>query len=347
MKRALLLSIFIIPVMLAVTGQREQSRHDARHLRVAFYNVENLFDTIDNPLTNDADFLPDGRIPWTTERYERKLDRMAEVINALGTSKPAAVIGLCEVENKAVLEDLVSSPRILHARYHIIHRESPDERGIDNALLYDPAQFQPLHTATFPVLFPFSPEDKTRDILYVKGIHPKNKKDTLHVFVNHWPSRSEGREISEPKRLRAAEVLKSATDSLFRINGQCLIILLGDFNDEPSDRSLSETLQALPATVENRKSQQLYNLMYPAYLRGEGTIYWKDWDMFDMVILSGNFWNKPKGIRFSGTEGEIFTRDWLMYQGNDGELRPNRTAAREYYGGYSDHLPVFVDLILK
>lgn len=342
----ILYSALLVLIVQLAFGQANQNKPAGKTFRIAFYNVENLYDTLDDPLTNDADFLPGARISWTSERYEFKLSRLADVIHALSQLQPVAVMGLCEIENKMVLEDLVRSPRIIPYRFQVIHRDSPDERGIDNAVLYDAEQFQPLNVRSIPVTFPFQPEDRTRNILYVKGLNRKIKNDTLHIFVNHWPSRSGGKEISEPKRIRAAETLKALTDSIFRRNPGALIVIMGDLNDEPNDKSLTEGLKAMPP-VEKPASKELYNLMDPLYRQGKGTIYYKDWDLFDQLIISGSFWNKEKGIIFYGREGSIFDPEWLMFKTHEGILRPNRTAAKEYYGGYSDHLPVYIDLILR
>ena len=342
-------TIFTIILALIVQlslGQTDQKGPAGKTFRIAFYNVENLFDTIDDPAVNDADFLPGARIPWTTERYEIKLSNMANVIQALSYPQTLAVMGLCEVENKMVLDELVRSPQLIPLRYQVIHSESPDERGIDNAMLYDAAQFRPLAVTSIPVTLNTAPEDRTRDILYVKGINPKVKNDTLHIFINHWPSRSEGKEISEPKRLSAAETLKARTDSLLNRNPAALIVIMGDFNDEPSDKSLTEGLKALPPSAV-AVNKELYNMMYPLYQQGKGTLYYKDWDLFDQVIISGNFRNKQKGLLFTGTEGKIFDAEWLMFKNAEGIARPNRTAAKDYYGGYSDHLPVYLDLLIK
>jgi len=314
--------------------------------RIAFYNVENLFDTIDDPEIDDADFLPGARIPWTSERYEVKLDRLSQVLGDLSKPKPAALIGLCEVENKAVLNDLLKSPSIVTYQYRFVHRESPDERGIDNALVYDPFQFQPVFVRNIFVDLQADPEDLTRDILYVKGFCKRSKGDTLHVFVNHWPSRSEGQEASEPKRLRAAEVLKKVTDSIMAANPQEIIVIMGDLNDEPSNKSVAKVLKALPP-AENPETNKLYNLMEPLYREGKGTLYYKNWDLFDQIIISGNAWNKKKGLAYSGKQGNIFSPEYLLFTNKEGVSRPNRTAAKDYYGGYSDHLPVFVDLIIR
>jgi len=317
--------------------------NEGKFFRIAFYNVENLYDTIDDPMTDDQDFLPGSRIPWTAERYETKLDHLAKVIADLSESQPVAVFGLCEIENRKVLDDLVSSPAILPFGYKIIHADSPDERGIDNAMLYDEGQFQPLAVQHVAVDLP---GDKTRNILYVKGISRKTKGDTLHLFVNHWPSRSEGQEVSEPKRIRAAEVLKSKVDSVFAGNQRALIVIMGDLNDEPADKSVGGVLQAI-APADKPAAGVLYNLMIPLHREGKGTLYYKDWDLFDQIIISGGFWLKQKGLRYSGSSGNIFSPDYLLFTNKEGLSRPNRTAAKDYYGGYSDHLPVYIDLLIK
>lgn len=341
---------YIMLVMLVSSGlmascQTKSQKNNGQSYRIAFYNVENLFDTIDDPLKDDAEFLPTGRIAWTSERYQVKLDRLSQVIAALAEDKPAAVIGLCEVENHRVLEELVASPSIVKYNYQIIHRESSDERGIDNALLYDANQFQVIATRVIPVDL-VALGDKTRDILYVKGVVSKSRTDTLHIFVNHWPSRSEGKEISEPKRLVAARTLKNATDSLIRPGSSPKILIIGDFNDEPSDKSLAEGLQAGEPNG-SQEAGKLYNLGYKPFKEGKGTLYYKDWDVFDQIIVNGELLNTQKGLYFPGREESIFAPDWLLFKSQDGNNRPNRTAAKEYYGGYSDHLPVYLDLILN
>ncbi len=340
-----LISFFVFLMLIGSASCAQESRNKSKNdrFRIAFYNVENLFDTVDDPLKNDQDFLPSGRIPWTEARYETKLDRLSEVIAAMSGTGPVAVMGLCEVENQAVVEELVRSPRIAKYNYQVIHRESPDERGIDNALIYDAGQFNPISVRTLPVDLSSVNGDLTRDILYVKGVPVKSRKDTLHIFVNHWPSRSEGREISEPKRMLAAQTLKYTTDSLIDLNVMPLIVIIGDFNDEPADKSLREMLNAEPVD-DDIASGKLYNLMFPAYERGEGTLYWKDWDVFDQVIVNGKVRENQKGLHYPAVEADIFNEDFLLFEANDGTKRPSRTAAKEYYGGYSDHLPVYIDL---
>jgi hypothetical protein len=310
--------------------------------RIAFYNVENLFDTIDDPMKDDASFLPSAQVAWTSERYWNKIDRIAEVIAGLSSPEVPALFGLAEIENDVVLTNLIHSDKISNFNYQIIHFESPDERGIDNALIYRPDKFRPLFQSAFPVdLSAF--EDHTRDILYVKGIPLNSTKDTLHIFINHWPSRSEGKEQSEPKRIGAGKKLKSLTDSLLSINLATIIFVMGDFNDEPADTSVIDVLNARPLSDPIRPDQ-LYNLMYESYLAGKGTLYWKDWDLFDQIIVSGYLLSKRNGMVLYSREGQIFSPEWLMFKDKEGNLKPNRTAGKEYYGGYSDHLPVYIDL---
>lgn len=338
-----LLTFFNCAVM---TGQDKSEKSNRLIFRAAFYNVENLFDTIDDPQKDDAEFLPGSRIAWNSQRYYTKIDHLSEVIAALGGDQPAAIIGLCEVENELVTGDLIHSSKLLPFGYSAIQFNSPDERGIENVLIYDEDQFRPVFFRPIRVDISSFNSDQTRDILYVKGYCPKAKKDTLHIFINHWPSRSEGKEVSEPKRMVAAQTLKHVTDSLMTLPSHPLILIMGDLNDEPSDKSISEGLGAL-APTGGFDPAKLYNLGYPPYQQGKGTLYYKDWDLFDQMIVNGAFLLNTKGLTIIEPEENIFSPDWLLYKSNDGTSRPNRTAAKDYYGGYSDHLPVYLDMIIR
>ncbi len=347
MKFSLKLKILLVSLLLLSLQGFSQEKTKAQKqpvFRIMFYNVENLFDTIDDPLTNDADFLPDSRIAWNTERYDLKLAHTGKVIAAVGDGNYPAIVGMAEVENRRVLEDLLKTNELSASKYEIIQKDSPDERGIDCAMLYRKGFFKPTSIRTIPVIFPFAKDDHTRDILYVKGKTKLSKKETLHIFVNHWPSRYGGQATSNPLRLFTAQLLKNVTDSILSVNPDARIIIMGDLNDEPGDQSVRSGLHALP--VEGKiKPYSLYNLMYKEYEDGEGTLYYKDWDMFDQFIVSSALLNASKGIEVSKNKGNIFNPEWLMFKSKDGTLRPNRTAAKDYYGGYSDHLPVYIDLI--
>ena len=194
------------------------------------------------------------------------------------------------------------------------------------------------------VNFPFDSTLKTRDILYVEGKTSDN--ETMHLFVNHWTSRWGGREETNPKRAAIAKLLAHTVAAILEKDPQANIILMGDFNDEPADKSMSQYLKAEPVP-EIPEPEKLYNLMYADYLDGQGTIYWKDWDMFDMFIVSGNLLLKEKGMVLTQNKGHIFGPRWVMYETDKGILRPSRTASRNYYGGYSDHLPVYIMLYKK
>ncbi len=332
--------LFIVILVVIASCGREPA-----HMGFAFYNVENLFDTIDDPRINDNSYLPDSKIPWNTKRYNTKLNHLAEVMSNTDTTSGYPVLfGLCEIENIHVLKDLVNHPKLKNAEYQIVHHDSPDERGIDVALLYQEKYFTPVKYSFLTLHFPFSPDSKTRDILYTKGILAK--KDTLHVFINHWTSRWGGREETDPKRKFTGEFLKSVTDSILRLNPAANILIAGDLNDNPTDPSVAEKLGALPVTTKIIR-QELYNLSLAGYAKGDGTLYYKSWDMFDQIIVSGNLLFKNNIVHVSSPEQRIIKYDWMLYQPENGPARPNRTASGKYFGGYSDHLPVFIDLEVK
>lgn len=311
--------------------------------RVMFYNVENFFDCKRDSSVNDADFTPDGAYHWTWKRFETKKNNIAKAIAAAGGLHGAALVGLCEIENREVLSSLVYGSPLKGAGYRIIHYDSPDSRGIDTALLYDPAVFSPLSSS--PIRVSFSGEDAgqtTRDILYVKGM--LGSKDTLHVFVCHAPSRRGGELASRHKRLRFASVLKTVCDSIMQSVPDAKIMVMGDFNDFPSSTSLSDVLGAETSwqKVENGK---LYNMMAVLEKDGRGSYkYQGEWNMLDQIIVSCPLLDGA-GLRINGGT-QIFSAPFLLecdsrYFGD----KPRRTyLGPRYLGGFSDHLPVYVDL---
>lgn len=311
---------------------------DSKTFSAVFYNVENLYDTQNDPLTNDDEFTPQGRISWTEERFEKKLDNISKVIGDVLAPAFPDVVGLAEIENKYVLDELVKSNKIKSVGYNIVHYDSPDERGIDVALLYNPQSFTLIKSEPLKVVLPDN--DKTRDILYVKG--KLTSGDIMHIFINHWPSRREGTELSDSKRMVAAKVLKLKVDELLKLDKNANILIMGDFNDEPADNSIVKGIGAYKAEPVF-KPTVLYNLLYSKFLKGEGSLYYKDWDLFDQIIVSGNLLSRNKGLRTSASESGIFKADYLLfYDKKAAESKPNRTMGNKYFGGYSDHLPVFV-----
>ena len=206
--------------------------------RLAFYNVENLFDTIDSPNTLDSEYMPNSSLKWNTQRYFAKEKNIARVVEAMNFP---TIMGMAEVENRRVIEDLIAQPALESKNYGIAHFESPDERGIDVAMIYRKSEFDVKKQKTHTIKFPNS-DDKTRDILEVSGILRGGIE--LTVFVNHFPSRRGGAEESEPKRVYVASVLRKAVDSVFQKNPNAHIVIMGDFNDEPNNNSLTKTLGA-------------------------------------------------------------------------------------------------------
>lgn len=338
------LSVFILALLVTFISVEPTAAQDEKV--IAFYNLENLFDIYDDPAIDDQRYLPNSDLGWTIDKYVVKLDHLARVISSVDEDGYPAIVGVCEVENRKVLDDLVDRPTLKKAKYQVIHFNSPDERGIDNALLYAKKEFIPVSSRALPVILQNTEDPNTRDILYVKGVFKEAKRDTLHLFVNHWPSRWGGQEKTDHLRQQAAAILKTAVDSILAISGQAHIILMGDFNDEPENESLKNVLQAKRLDKPYDPSS-LYNLMYPMLDEGKGTLWYRDWDVFDQMIVTGSMLTDNGSISVKDNIGHAFGPEWLMFKDNDGNLRPNRTAAREYYGGFSDHLLVYIRLIVS
>lgn len=315
--------------------------------RVMTYNVENLFDTFDDTLKNDEDFLPWGMNKWNKERYQTKLKRTFKVIANVSEWDYPALIALTEVENQTVLEDLISATPLSESDYGIIHEESPDARGIDVALLFRKSLFRPINHEAINVSMIDNPSFKTRDILYVQGI--VNEYDTLHFFVAHFPSRRGGEAESEPKRILAATILRKKCDSILILQPQANIIITGDFNDDPANTSIHEVLRGSDNEA-NMKEGDFFNMMYDAYKKGYGTYkYQSSWNMLDQYIISPALLNSNNNIYTTTQSARIFQPDWLSVKDdNHPGNKPFRTySGPNYMGGYSDHYPVYMDIYFK
>jgi len=338
MKSKFLLVLAICSVA-SITGWAQQNTTSTR---IVFYNVENLFDVEDDSLTLDEEFLPKGERHWTSKKLFLKYNRIYQVIMAAGDGKLPAFIGMCEVENRKVLEALIHFTPLERLNYSIVHKESPDVRGIDVALLYNKNLFRPLSFSAIPVTDPNDVDFRTRDILFVKGII---QNDTVCVFVNHWPSKYGGLLASEPKRTLAAKTLKHVADSLLNENENCKIIIMGDFNDGPLDESVAKVLNAMPVSSEISK-KQLYNLAYDFALQGLGSYkYQESWNMIDQLIVSGNLLYRAK-LYTTQHDFKIFKAPFLLENDktNLGD-KPFRTyVGYKYNNGFSDHLPIVLDL---
>lgn len=308
------------------------------YARLLFYNVENLFDTIDTEGVRDAEYTPESEKEWNTERYQDKLTKLSKVIAAADTGYFPDIIGLSEIENEEVIIDLINTKYLQNQVYSILHQNSPDQRGIDVALVYNKA-YIPLFTDYILVDLPGN-RTNTRDILYSKGVL---YEDTVHIFVNHWPSRYGGKEKSDPKRAFTAQVLRNTIDSIQSADASPRIIIMGDFNDYPPDSSLSSVLNAKASLEEN--PDDLINLAWDINAAGSGSYSYKnDWGALDQFIISANLFSK--GILTANQESFIVVKkDWMLYTDTKGRQSPSRSyGGKNYYGGYSDHLPILLKL---
>ncbi len=310
--------------------------------RVMEYNVENLFDCRHDSLKEDTEFLPEAVRHWSYSRYRDKLAKIAKVIAAAGEEQVPDLVALCEVENRHVLKDLIFSSPLKEAGYRYVMTDSPDQRGIDVALLYQPGTFRLLSWHSVRIPSKQIKRKPTRDILHVTG--KVLSGDTLDVFVCHMPSRSSGQKESEPYRLFTASILKAQTDSLLQVRATPNILITGDFNDMPTDSSLSEVLNAM-VPVEPIKANCLYNLM--AGRKKEGTYrYHGEWNILDQMIVLGRMLTGESALRTSWKQAQILKFPFLLETDERyGGVLPFRTYyGMRYKGGYSDHLPLLLEI---
>ena len=310
---------------------------------VAFYNLENLFDTIKGP-NNDEEYLPDGANKWSSMKYNSKLKNMSLVISQMGidiTAVGPAILGVSEIENRGVLEDLVKHPSIAKRSYQIIHFDSPDRRGVDVGLLYNPRLFTVSNSKSYRL----RTEDSTfltRDQLMVSGYLLDEK---IHVIVNHWPSRTGGEIRSQPKRNAAAGLTRSIVDSLFKVDPKAKVIVMGDLNDDPFNESCATILGAKKEAADV-KPKELYNVFWKTLDKGIGSLSYNDqWNLFDQIILSHELVNGDKS-KLTFWKGDVFYRNFLIQQEGRYKGTPLRThAGGVWLNGYSDHLPTMVYLV--
>ncbi|OFX34635.1 MAG: hypothetical protein A2W90_12330 [Bacteroidetes bacterium GWF2_42_66] len=322
--------LLLLPLQLLSQIQAENN-----FCKIMFYNVENLFDTEDNPSANDDEFTQAGDRHWTNKKLEQKIDRLAKVIVAAGAWESPELIGLCEIENLFVLEKLINHPLLKKSDYRIIHKDSPDHRGIDVALLYRKGLFFPESYSAIPILDEKGDTLPTREILHVSG-NLQNKK-TVHFFVNHWPSRYGGLMETDTSRKLAATYLKEAIRAMQKKELEAVIVCMGDFNDQPWDESLAKVLGAVKPI--NSENGELVNLSWEWESSPTGTLkHQQEWNIFDQFIVSRNL--------LKNCSASIFSKSFLLekdakYSG----YRPFRTfTGFRYNGGFSDHLPIILEI---
>ncbi len=316
---------------------------------IGFYNVENLFDTIDDPETIDEDYTLKGKNHYSYKDYKQKIKHTAKVISEIGSNqknKGPVILGLAEVENFRVLQDLIQTEELHKKGYQIVHQDSPDRRGIDVALLYQQSHFTPIGSEFIEVKLWSEKGQRiyTRDILYVHGILDDEE---LHILVNHWPSRRGGKSRSAPKRMKAAYLVKQLTDRIFIENEGAKIIIMGDFNDDPSDESIKKGLLS-PSSHEQETGKRFFNPMERMHKKGFNTLAYRDGlNLFDQIIFSNNLvQSKRSESGYFFHKAGIYNPAYLIAKRGRYRGYPLRSFQNSHYaGGYSDHFPVYVELV--
>jgi predicted extracellular nuclease len=333
---------FIILLLLASSMAFSQ-RGQEKQFTVMFYNVENLFDTVDHPDFRDEEFTPSGSKLWDEERYAKKLEDLARVIMSLPEKELPGIIGFAEVENERVLNDLVQQRGLNRSEYKVILVEGDDPRGIDCGLVYRPDLFKYKFHRMLPVEDLSGKEYPLREILHVSGDGPDGRP--MHIFVNHWKSRRGGVKETEHLRVYSAIALRRELDRLMSIESEPRVIIMGDLNDEPTNKSVYDVLHA-GNKRKNILLNDMYNLHYDAHnMDMGGTLNYRgDWQMYDQIIVSYPLMNSADGLSTTFDGGRILKEEWMLYHDERNDVKvPNRTYGGDnYYGGVSDHFPVYV-----
>lgn len=325
----------------------ERMRGD-KGIRIMFYNLENLFFPTNDSLTMDDEYTPEGMRGWTYKKLARKSNNLYKAIIGVGGWEAPEIIGMCEIENRAALNTLLKESPLGTVGYKILHRDSPDPRGIDVAMLYRRDKVQVLSSRAIPVRFPFDTASRTRDILLAKML--VLDRDTLYLFVNHWPSRFGGYANTIEKRNATARILLSNIDSIRRINPDAKIIAMGDFNDEATDMSIAQVLKATLDST-NVPVNGLYNMMGGAGISwNRGTIKSREvWMTIDQFIVTPALVNAKTGLRTTYHSAKIFDPPYLLEKDEAWfGMKPFRTYyGAKYIGGFSDHLPIYMDVYFE
>ncbi len=342
-----LLNILFITLLLSNLACAQQKDT----LFVAHWNLENLFDTIDDPKTEDEEFLPTGSKEWNNDRFDKKIYNLSRVIRSMNNNDGPDLLGVCEVEHQSVLDSMLTK-YVSDKPYKIAYLESPDERGIDNGIIYNSARFSLLDVTGHKV--DIGNGNETRLIL--EGTFLFDKKDTIYFFVNHWPSRRGGEEKSEPYRIKAAQTLRSEVESILSKNKLGRIIIVGDFNDEPTNISITDYLKAKPffcdsmdiTNLSEDTESDLFNLSYKAWFNGLGSYKYKDdFNMLDQIIISKELLLGTQ-IKYECNSFEVYKPLMMVTRTGKFQGTPFPTyGGSRYLGGYSDHFPVTAKFIIN
>ena len=338
------LHILLVTLVLALTATaQKQNGRSMQVAGIAFYNLENLFDTIpNNPEGRDEEFTPNGSRQWNGQKYWSKIRNMAYCISEMKTKTTPygpAIIGVSEIENKSVLDDLVKDPQIAQWNLQVVHHDSPDSRGVDVGCLYNPKFFK-LENVTNHTLTGVS--FRTRDQMCVVG---NLWGQRIAVIVNHWPSRLGGQEKSSPNREAAAALSKHIADSLWSIDPEIGVIVMGDLNDDPQDKSCAVVLGG-KKNIKDADKHGFYNPWWKKLDDGIGTLAYKSqWNLFDQIIISGNLATAPDD-RWHFYRAEVLNKEFLRDTEGSRQGYPLRTySGGSFLNGYSDHFPTELFLI--
>ncbi len=335
------LTLLMVSVFFAIFAQKPYM--------VVFYNLENFFDTINDPETRDDEFTPDGSRKWNTVKYNKKLNNMERVLFDIASVQKTypAVIGVSEVETRGVLEDIVSTPKLAPANYRIVHYDSPDRRGIDVGFLYRPDIFKLEGSAEIPFKMPGQPNFLTRGFVTMWGTIDD---EPFFFLVSHWPSRLGGKEASSPKREAAGRAIRMIKDSVLKNNPSTKVVIMGDLNDDATDKSIVDPdCLGAKAKVKDLQTGDFYNPFIDVLKAGMGTLAYQDsWNLFDNIIVSENLVNDKEGLRLKKSDGSkyngyIFRRPYMVQQSGQYRGYPLRTfVGTNFQDGFSDHFPVYI-----
>ncbi|MCL2290635.1 MAG: endonuclease/exonuclease/phosphatase family protein [Bacteroidetes bacterium] len=313
---------------------------------IGFYNVENLYDTEKDSIADDSEFLPTGAYQWTLERYHHKLKYLSFAISEMGKEHGGVVVlGVCEVENERVMNDLVAQEALKPFKYKVAHHDSPDRRGVDVAFIYQSERFERIAFQHFELKIPEKPEFKTRDQLLLVGV--LDQADTLYFIAGHWPSKRGGEARSNPLRMAAAKLTRSIVDSLLNVNPNAKIIVMGDFNDNPNAKSITVGLGA-KGKVNEVTPLDLFNPMWKMYRDGFGSYVFRgNREMIDQIIVSYALL-RPRPNSYKFISAHVFSPNFLITKSGSYQGYPFRSyGGGSYLGGYSDHFPVYIILQKK
>jgi len=338
--------ILVIPFLLLINFISIAQDNKFQIAVVSFYNLENIFDTINNENVNDEEFTPEGANKWTGERYKMKLSNMANAISKIGVSflnSGPTLLGISEVENYGVINDLINTPPLSAEKYGIVHYDSPDRRGVDVGFIYQKDRFKVLGSKAFP-LKTADTSFLTRDQLLVRGLLDGEE---IYILINHWPSRSGGEVRSAPKRIAASQLSRAIYDSIYAENNNVKFIIMGDLNDDPTDESLKKHLKA-KCKSKDVKNGDLFSPMCKLFQEGVGSLSYNDvWNLFDQVIISSTL-NDKDYSSYKFYKAYVFNEPFLTQQIGKFKGSPFRTFSfGTFINGYSDHYPTYILLARK